>query len=337
MTPLGFGIGFGIDWRRGGSLLFKYAPGFSYSQLGGSYSGPSSRTYIDQNGVLQTLGPGVLREWDHYINGVPTTLLEGPRTTSFLNSTAPATHTSPALGAGTYVLWLVGSGSIAVAAGTATITGAGTATSAAPVVFTVTVAGTVTFTVTGSITRAQCENGPFATSFISSAGAATTRQADSLSFPWPWPPQASTLYVNAVELGSVQTAAARVWEISNSTDVGPRVFLAQNAGVYRETHQNANGGSIVTSAAAAAPAIGNTVELRALVNTDGSIQLGQSINGAAEAAPGASGGLALAAAWASPTRLYVGSSNDANAWGFIAIVSIKVAAGIRSLADMRAA
>lgn len=53
---------------------------------------------------------------------------------------------------GDYVLWFIGLGSIDVAAGTATITGAGTTTAvgaavqSTPVAFTVTVDGTVTFT-----------------------------------------------------------------------------------------------------------------------------------------------------------------------------------------------
>ncbi len=100
------------------------------------------------------------------------------RTNHFLNSGAPATHTSGSLGTGTYTLWMTGTGSIAVAGTTATITGAGTAIAGTPVTFVVTVAGTVTYTVTGSPTKAQSENGAFPTPYIITAGAPVPRNAD---------------------------------------------------------------------------------------------------------------------------------------------------------------
>jgi hypothetical protein len=105
-------------------------------------------------------------------------LIEEQRTNHFRNSAAPATQTSGALALGAYTLWMEGTGSIAVAANTATITGAGTATAGSPVTFTVTVAGTVNYTVTGSPTIAQSENGASATSYIATAGASVTRNAD---------------------------------------------------------------------------------------------------------------------------------------------------------------
>jgi hypothetical protein len=104
------------------------------------------------------------------------------RTNHFLNSSVPATQTSGSLFTGTYTLWMTGSGSIAVAGNTATITGAGTATSAASVTFVVTVAGTVNYTVTGSPTKAQAENGAFATPYILTAGVAVARNADVLTY-----------------------------------------------------------------------------------------------------------------------------------------------------------
>lgn len=110
-------------------------------------------------------------------------LIEEARTNSFLNSTVPASHTSPSLATGTYTLWVEGSGSMAVAAGTATGSGFGTAAAGNPVTFTITGAGTVTFTETGTVDRAQCENGAYATSFILTAASAATRQKDLLSYP----------------------------------------------------------------------------------------------------------------------------------------------------------
>ena len=105
------------------------------------------------------------------------------RTNHFLTSSVPATQTSGALSTGTYTLWMTGTGSVAVAGNTATITGAGTATDGSPVTFVVTVGGTVDYTVTGSPTKAQSENGAYQSPYILTAGAAVARNADVDQYP----------------------------------------------------------------------------------------------------------------------------------------------------------
>lgn len=105
-------------------------------------------------------------------------LIYEARTNLLLNSTAPVTQTTGSLATGTYTLWVNGSGSAAVSAGTATITGAGTATNGSPVTFVVTVAGTVTVTKTGSLNAFQLELGSFGTPLIATAGASAARAAD---------------------------------------------------------------------------------------------------------------------------------------------------------------
>lgn len=149
-----------------------------FSSLIENFSRASSATYFDASGTLQTASTNVPRfTYD------PTTLqplgllIEESRTNYLLNSAAPATQTV-SLGTGTYILWVVGSGSCTAAAGTAVGTGFGTANSSTAVIFTLTTAGTVVFTVSGSLTRFQCENGAFATSFISTTVSAATRAAD---------------------------------------------------------------------------------------------------------------------------------------------------------------
>lgn len=107
-------------------------------------------------------------------------LNEESRTNYLLNSDAPATQTTGSLGTGSYTLWVEGSGSALVSAGSAAITGAASATQDNPDTFTVTGAGTVTVTVSGLLTKFQLEAGSFASSFILTAGVTTTRAADAV-------------------------------------------------------------------------------------------------------------------------------------------------------------
>jgi hypothetical protein len=99
-------------------------------------------------------------------------IIEDTRTNYLWSSAAPATQTRT-LAAGTYVLWLDGTGSVTLSGGPA-----GVATAASPVSFTLAGSTNVTFTVAGAVTRFQCELGAMRTSFISTASASFTRAAD---------------------------------------------------------------------------------------------------------------------------------------------------------------
>ena len=101
------------------------------------------------------------------------------RTNQLLNSTAPATQTTPALAATAQTLWVNGSGSAALSNGTATGC-TGTATNGSPVTFTPT-AGTCTVTVTGSLFFFQLEAGAFGTPGIVTAGSPVTRANDDIT------------------------------------------------------------------------------------------------------------------------------------------------------------
>ena len=101
------------------------------------------------------------------------------RTNQLLNSTVPATQTTGSLANATYTLWVNGSGSATMSAGTATGCGTGVATQGTPVNFTTSgAAGTCTVTVAGSLNAFQLEAGSFGTSFIVTAGATASRAAD---------------------------------------------------------------------------------------------------------------------------------------------------------------
>ena len=169
-NDLGSGVASLALTRGTGSITWTRAGATAYTRnSSGAWIGPiaanTARSFYTAAGIYQ----GVL--------------IEPARTNHFLNSAAPITQTSPSLGTGSYTLWMEGTGSVAVAANTATITGAGTATAGSPVTFTVTVAGTVNYTVTGSPTIVQAENGAYATTYIATAGASVTRNADTPLIP----------------------------------------------------------------------------------------------------------------------------------------------------------
>lgn len=73
-----------------------------------------------------------------------------------------------------------------------------------------------------------------------------------------------------------------------------------------------NNVSSVTSTLAAAPTAYQRVRLRWLLLSTGSVQIFQSIDGAAETTAAASGTLALATAWAATTTLFVNGFGATN-------------------------
>lgn len=143
-------------------------------------------------------------------------LAEPAATNYFLNSGAPATQTTASLGTGTYCCWVRGAGNIAIAGGTATITGGGSATAATPLVFAVTVAGTVVCTYTATLTFVQLENNAFPTSQIDTAGIAVTRNTDILSYP-----------ISGNVLGVVGTSYAEF--TTNSSNAANYIYIIGSA------------------------------------------------------------------------------------------------------------
>lgn len=150
----------------------------AFSGLLEGFARASDATYFDASGTLRTAATNDPRFTYEPATGQPLGLLvEESRTNFLLNSNTPATQIV-SLATGTYTLWVVGSGSCTPSVGTAVGSGFAAATASAPNTFTITTAGTVSFTVSGSLTRFQCENGATATSYIPAAGSTVTRAAD---------------------------------------------------------------------------------------------------------------------------------------------------------------
>lgn len=136
--------------------------------------GAVATAYVAAGASADAFGPPI--SWDA-ANNEWSLLIEPQRTNSLLNSTAPVTQTV-SLAAGTYTLWVEGTGSCALSGGPT-----GTATEGSPVTFTLGGTTSVTFTITGSLTFFQCENGPVPTSQIITYGGAVTRAGGNISLP----------------------------------------------------------------------------------------------------------------------------------------------------------
>lgn len=107
-------------------------------------------------------------------------LVEPGRTNIFLNSEAPVTQTVT-VALGPYIVWMLGAGSVAVAAGSAVGTGFGSATAGNFLSLVITTAGTITVTCTAPVTRVQVEGGTSPTSYIPTTGVAVSRSVELLS------------------------------------------------------------------------------------------------------------------------------------------------------------
>lgn len=188
---------------------------------------------------------------------------------------------------------------------------------------------------TGTVSAAfpQGENSTFPTSYMVSTGSAGSRGADLYSLPFTPPPGEISIYLKFIERGSI-SLNVKVFEISNAAGDFPHFFVNSQTALYNAHHSN--GVSSVDSQLAAAPAIGDTEELLARLFANGSIDLTQSVNGAASASAAQSAALSLATAW-SDDVLWLNSGGSAGAAGFMALQSFKVLAGARSLTEMRAA
>lgn len=179
-------------------------------------------------------------------NGV---LSEGPRSNVFLNSGAPVTQTIT-LATGKFTIWVNGSGSAAVTAGTATLTGAGTATNGSPVTINISVGGTIIVTITGSLQHVQAEAGAGGTSAIITVGASANRTADIFTLPkgtW-YGPTAGTFF-------------AQWGPVSDNNGFAPRLLGASNGSIAPAFMQNNNtvgtfNGSVALMSAAGASVLG---------------------------------------------------------------------------------
>lgn len=184
---------------------------------------------------------------------------------------------------------------------------------------------------------ANAWNDTFPTSWQPTSG--HVRNADVLEFTAANldTPQALTSYCKFVNLDEVGVNR-RVWQISGANDLGPR-HLLYRASTLTLYHQNANGGTAVTSGPAGAVAIGDLVEFRGVLSGDGSVIGHKTVNGGAETSGSTSAINTPAAAWGSAgtSRLYINADGAGTQVGSMALRSLRFMAGERSLSEIRAA
>jgi len=181
----------------------------------------------------------------------------------------------------------------------------------------------------------QVENLPFPTSPIVTAASAVTRNADSLSVGFPHLPQEMTGYMKGVELGtSLDSADLVFWHIGTTSTA--RLFSRARFGNgYRIRHISTAGDKFSTGSGLAA--LGDTLELRQTLNTDGSVQSAHSINGATEVVATASVANTLNATWSADTLRINTDTLGGALTGFFAFASLRFTQGINSIEDERAA
>jgi hypothetical protein len=170
-------------------------------------------------------------------------------------------------------------------------------------------------------------------SYQPSAGAAVQRNADVLPFPFPARPQAMTIYVRFIEMGTILEASVRIVEVSDIAAAGPLFRVFPVSGLYAFEHVNAAGANS-RATLAVAPSIGNGVELLAQLTAGGTCKLIQSINEAAETETAESSALLLSPAWSS-TILFVNDRLAEDRGGFIALRNLVFHRGVQSLETMR--
>ena len=160
-------------------------------------------------------------------------LIEGGSTNYLLNSTAPATQTTASLTTGTYYLWVNGSGSATMSAGTALGCGSLSATQSLPISFVITSAGTCTVTVSGSLNAFQLEpNAP--TSLIATSGAIASRQPD-----FPTVPNFYSLVGNNGSIGTISATLMMPYQ----NGITHYAFTGQNFNGV-DTQNSGTGGGI---------------------------------------------------------------------------------------------
>ena len=174
------------------------------------------------------------------------------------------------------------------------------------------------------------------TSFVGgTTAAASNRAADSFYVDHNHPPQESTFYVRMTEHGTIRVPNGGLLLVGSSASATRRIEIKRQSGtqMYHAVIGN-NVDANVQANQSVGTALGETVELNLQVASDGGLTFSQSRNSAAETTvTGTAPPAGLPATW-SGQRIYL-AGGALQADGINKIHSVKVARGIRSMAEMR--
>lgn len=198
------------DFTQDKALFAQADVGATTSTPNWSFTRATTANYHNANGTLTSFGSGVPRIGSRGL------LVEVARTNLFLNSDTGATQ-NVTVTAAAHTLSFYGTGTITLSgvstAGPLVGTGANTRVS---LNFTPT-AGVLTLTVSGTCTNVQLELGTGASSYISTAGAAVTRNADVAIVTTPGVVYPMSLWVE-YEVFAVQNAGSTLLRTDNGTN-----------------------------------------------------------------------------------------------------------------------
>lgn len=125
--------------------------------------------------------------------------------------------------------------------------------------------------------------------------------ADNCSATFPYRPVAMTFYLRYISTAIVPASDVVLMQVGSGTGA-LRAYIGINAS-GQATMSHIPSASSVTANAGSAASAEQSVEIRGVLNSDGSIQVGQSLAGATESVSGTTSPLALAADWAAHTVL----------------------------------
>lgn len=189
---------------------------------------------------------------------------------------------------------------------------------------------------TGSIWAwgAQVEVGAAPSSYIATTTVSVARAADSLKFPFTTAPQGMTVYAKITERGTgFMASSARLWEIGNTAS-GQALFVYAATTRY-DTFLSVTAGSRLSQPLAANPVFGDAIETRTVLASTGTVTQGTTINAGSETLGSTSATCTLPGAWDAQT-ITLNDAGSGSGVGIAAFQSLRVLAGTKTLAEMRA-